>query len=881
MANESVVKVSADTSNYNKNIDDAAQSTKKFQDAADDANKTIKDLGDKGAKSAKDLLKEMQNLEKGGRSVSNYRRKLAGLQRDIADLTVNYRAMSKEMQNSDLGREAVLKINELTKEAAGYKDAILDAQAAIKNMASDTASIDALKGGIDLISGGMQAFASAGILGAESTEELVKVIAKLQAIEKGFNGVQKVMTALQKESALMQGIQRIQTIALTKAKQAETTAVGAATVAQKLFNKVAMANPYVLLAAAIIAVVGAVVALTKANDKAKKAQEELTAAHEAYMDSMQDSISKMGEAAGTFDTLTRKYRDCRTEAEKQQFLTDYKGKLDDLGLSINDINGLEEVFVRRTEAFRQACIIRAQAMGLETIQNQRAKEEMEDLMKAQDLAAGRNGQRVNEGDPLFDLLKKYNVGTLVQRWGKDYINATDDVYGDLQKAIKNHYKGIYKQIENENDKLADEFKNLDLGDYATFDGKGNSGANTPDANGAKDNSKANKQREKEYKSQLEQLKKQLQVLEEQKKDIIEGTQAWEEQLQKINEVQNKIKQLEDAEKAYIEALNRQPRVEIDLPKIDNLKLPDKVEGPEIKLTPVLQEDKMRELLNSAEEAAKKVNERFKLGLIDEQTARQMIDNINTALKAANIRAEVTLDVNIPEVKDKAVESLKNAAESISRYGSVADGIVGNFGDIYENLSTLGERLEEIDDPLKQFFTIWQAGMQVLQSVTGVIEAIAAVTEILNAARAGGIGTIMSETAALKQNTQEKAKNAGVTAADAIASGAKSVADIPVVGWVMAIAAAAGLAAILISAMKNAKKFAGGGIVGGNSFHGDKIMAGVNSGEMILNKDQQNKLFKMINEGGVGNGQAGQVEFKIRGTDLVGTLKNYSNKQAKL
>jgi hypothetical protein len=44
----------------------------------------------------------------------------------------------------------------------------------------------------------------------------------------------------------------------------------------------------------------------------------------------------------------------------------------------------------------------------------------------------------------------------------------------------------------------------------------------------------------------------------------------------------------------------------------------------------------------------------------------------------------------------------------------------------------------------------------------------------------------------------------------------------------------------------AVKFANGGIVGGNSNYGDKVPALVNSGEMILNRMQQAKLFAMAN-----------------------------------
>lgn len=59
----------------------------------------------------------------------------------------------------------------------------------------------------------------------------------------------------------------------------------------------------------------------------------------------------------------------------------------------------------------------------------------------------------------------------------------------------------------------------------------------------------------------------------------------------------------------------------------------------------------------------------------------------------------------------------------------------------------------------------------------------------------------------------------------------------------------------VASIKQAKgilsgeKFESGGIVGGNSFSGDKVVAHVNSGEMILNRKQQTNLFNMANVGG--------------------------------
>jgi hypothetical protein len=46
-------------------------------------------------------------------------------------------------------------------------------------------------------------------------------------------------------------------------------------------------------------------------------------------------------------------------------------------------------------------------------------------------------------------------------------------------------------------------------------------------------------------------------------------------------------------------------------------------------------------------------------------------------------------------------------------------------------------------------------------------------------------------------------------------------------------------------MENAPKHSNGGIVGGTSYYGDKMIARVNSGEMILNPIQQYGLFSFI------------------------------------
>ena len=74
-------------------------------------------------------------------------------------------------------------------------------------------------------------------------------------------------------------------------------------------------------------------------------------------------------------------------------------------------------------------------------------------------------------------------------------------------------------------------------------------------------------------------------------------------------------------------------------------------------------------------------------------------------------------------------------------------------------------------------------------------------------------------------------------------------------------------------------FDGGGIIGGTSYTGDRLVARVNSGEMILNPAQQRQLFNMANGGG--GGDSGITSAALRGEDLYFALRNYGRRTGKI
>ena len=129
---------------------------------------------------------------------------------------------------------------------------------------------------------------------------------------------------------------------------------------------------------------------------------------------------------------------------------------------------------------------------------------------------------------------------------------------------------------------------------------------------------------------------------------------------------------------------------------------------------------------------------------------------------------------------------------------------------------------------------------------------------------------------------KKTNSRGVVAAntaEAATEAGKSVAGIPLVGIAMAAAAVAGIIALFATL----PKFAKGGIIGGGPSSGDKILARVNAGEMILNQGQQSSLFKAINSGKLGNANSSlssTVTTKVRAKDIILTINNELKSQGK-
>ena len=341
----------------------------------------------------KQLLAEVgeQQIATGGKAES-MRSRLRELRETIYNLEIEWRTMTDEQRKSDFGVALRKQLESAKKEGGDLADIMGDVQRAIQSEANDTGKFSALSEGINLAVSSATALTGAMELLGVSEEDAEKVQAQIQAGLAISNGLMQAQNVLQKESNLMIQIGNIQRWAQVKAeaaanvaKNAGTVATIKATVAQRAFNLVAKANPYVLLATAIVTVVGALFLFAKRSDDAKQKQEELNKeiergnkVQEAYTGAFVDSAT---DSYNSFQRLRTMYNALGNDmAAKRKFIVDNKDAFRSLGLEITSTAEAESMFNSpgRLQAFQNAMIARARAMGAAAAAAEKYKQAFEE-----------------------------------------------------------------------------------------------------------------------------------------------------------------------------------------------------------------------------------------------------------------------------------------------------------------------------------------------------------------------------------------------------------------------------------------------------------------------------------------------------------------------
>lgn len=276
-----------------------------------------------------------------------------------------------------------------------------------------------------------------------------------------------------------------------------------------------------------------------------------------------------------------------------------------------------------------------------------------------------------------------------------------------------------------------------------------------------------------------------------------------------------------------------------------------------------------------------------------EDAKKKVDDLTSAYDNAARSAE-QLKANSTFNK-KMYSGIKGTIKTI---GSLNDSVVGvtstweNMAENWNDMSTF----KKVTSSISAVISTINEAMGAYEAISDVVQLFGEISEASAAKKVAADATEMAsdstKTALSTANSQVEIANnqqeqmsdlasVGTKQASAIASATASGAKLPFPANLAAIAA--GIAAV-VAAFAMISSFADGGIIGGNTTLGDMNIARVNKGEMILNGTQQKRLFSIL-DGNVSaspnNITSGNVKFEIKGSTLVGVLKNHNSKMNKV
>ena len=762
---------------------DIELNAQQYKQGAQQATQSTEDL----KKATDDYLKDYGSL----------RKQLVATKKEAQNLAGAFASLSAVEKKSEFGQELKAQMDIAIEKAAELQDVMGDTAQAIKNASSDTATWDALKEGFEVAKSAAMTYASAIAKVTGNEEDLAKLVKTLTLLENGFNTVIKVGNALQQQSAIMTGIRKVQMLAAAKAEEIGTATTVKATIAQKAFNAVAKAHPYVLLGTAAIAAATAIGGYMLSSKKAEKSSDELSKSVERLKEIQKDYVStvssEFGKLMSTYSKLKIEWNKLSTEQEKSKWIKENAKSLKELGIEAKTVADVEAAFNKNSAAvidgFRkraQAAALAAQAVTLYTKSMEIEQEATDRLNQIRKRAGDRD---TRSGHTLDANGQTYNNGTAVLNNG---------VYEYTAKGAAEANKELFK-TDSILKGLSDEYKQIN--------------------------------------------------------NLID------------------------------ENLNKQAKLASSVKTVDNT-VKDTVKNQEktaeIKIVPVpkLAKDFDKKLQETIKKANDKIKEEFEKSKIESNAILNSPINVQTAKNkvAKAEKVPVELDFEIPDNMSDQISEQRTKLDHLTEALAIANTEKIKFANVGDT-NGVAAMTEEIDRLTKSY----NENATALENSLSKAERIADISEGFKQA-SSAVGAFGDMFSALGDATDDAGLKVMGIIAQAIATITLSFAQALTscktwVDWLIFGITGMTTMITMISQIKNltAGSYAQGGIIPGNSYSGDRLIASVNSREMILNTKQQSRLLDIAN--GIISPANGNyivnVQGKIKGTDIVLVSKNTS------
>ena len=898
MANRVSVEVSANVQGFQQGMQAASQSAQQYE----------------------------TDMRKVSDSTVNFNQELRKAKREAQNLAAGYAKLDAAAKQSAFGQEMKRQLDAAKQAAADYIDMQGDLQQELRNMASDTKALDALAEGIGII--GDVTSTALGIVAqfTGNEEDAQRAVVAFTTATSAANSAIKIANALQPYSNTMKKIGTLQDMAAAAAIKIKTAAEGksvittkAATAAQAAFNKIAAMNPYVLLAMAIVGVVAAIgtfIAFTgdaeDAEDKMQKEIEETNKRLEEQRDQLLQTSGSMYNTASRLDHLYAEYLQTNNEIRKTEILTEAAAEFKKLGMEVNNLADAQRILKEHGNDVIELIRLQGDAAAITAMRFEAFKKSMKMLMEegytvsAARILAGSN-EEVMKYDKELDNLnakaaklnKKLNIKPKVFKETKTTTKTTtktevvvedgslqklkDELANLEKKKINLNIKGeslkkLQKEIDDKKKEIED--KEIELGIRAK---RGSLEDITKQISEIDD--KIKKLDPVLDEVEIKKLQMDKQVLEEAKKEI-------EDKFKEVVITGKGFKS--DAQQGSVQwsrdkvsYLKQMMEIEVDDDRYQYWLKRYKEEKKNLEALEIKVEADLDETQKGSLEWLSKKKQKYQAiletSVVGSPEWKDALANINKLTKEEN-NIQLAIEVS-------GMSALEKTFNMLDGFHAI-DNIVGSF----ENLtSAIGENKNA-----------WEIFMAAISTFESIMEGINTVTAIYNLLSAKSAATKIAEaaasgSAAAATSTQAAAEGTAVapTTAATIANKALEASYLDLASAMIFAAhayipfAGVGIAAGFISSMlaiqaatkattMSMMAFAEGGIVGGSSYSGDRILARVNSGEMILNDKQQRHLFELLDSDAMPQkgGTNVTVQGVIRGTDLLLVQKNTNKVRSK-
>ena len=820
------------------------------------------------------------------------------------------KALLGEMNMQGLNKNDLFRT--MTQQAGEMSDAMGDANQAVAAFANDTMNLEASAQALQLVAGGASLVTGAmGLLGIED-EKIQQAMLKVQSAISLVNGVTAIANVLNKDSILMLRIKKIMmdantasTATNTVAEGANAAATGISTIARNAWNvtvaigKALLGDFSGLVMVAAAGLVTYALCTDDSTDSQEKHNKAVSDAQKIEQDYSKKVASSTGELVGKYQVLRREWLSLKTTAEKTKWIEDNQSAMDGLGLSVNNLSDAENVFVSNTSRVVAALEARAKAEAAQQALVDTYKKYYEQKNR-HDTSTGDYYYKVKTGDKINqDEAKAAGLGkgdgsgwssyTLTKQ-GAAKVNAYRSRQAVQKKNQRNNKldtdlkksTDFYTDIIVDNTEIAN--KTLTSGKKTgkhTVKGGHTTPKTTPKPDKTEVFDPSSLKGLEQHLSKLQEEQGKLNPLStdavEKYKNAIEETKKKIEQTKiklgievdekadenSLDALEDKLKELEDKRtKINVDDTDSISKInaDIDVMKKDiekkKVKLGIEVEKSEPTIKAEKESDNYnkgsnedkRLSYNNAQTKVSTMKQDFEIGIIGKDEFDSQLKDLNSQLENLGLQ-KIDLEVDDNGTIVDTSDRLKELKETLA---NVTKSMSGECGQMVEQFAQLAEILgdENADSATKAAAGLVTMG-EALQKIGGdgmvakVGAVMAAIGQIIL-----GFATASAQAAALGP-----------------------------FGWLAFLGAGLAAVATTISTIKG---FAEGGIIEGASHTGDKVLARVNAGEMVLNKRQQSNLFNLLDGNGIGqNANGGKVEFVIKGSALKGVLNNYNDRMNKL